>query len=53
MWQPLPAETVEMRPAAFHTLLVILKYGIADGKLLFAMTSCSHMPGIVGISPER
>jgi hypothetical protein len=48
----LPAERHEMSGAAFHDLLVILKYGIAGGKLLFTMTSCSHLPGIVGISPE-
>lgn len=41
-----------MSAAAFHALLVILKYGIADGNLLFTMTSCSHLPGILGISPE-
>jgi hypothetical protein len=41
-----------MSAAAFHDLLVILKYGIADGKLLFTMTFCSHLPRIAGISPE-
>jgi hypothetical protein len=37
MWQPLPAETVEMRPAAFRDLLVVVRYGTAGGKLLFIM----------------
>jgi hypothetical protein len=52
IWRRSPAERYEMSAAAFHYLLVIVKYGIAGGKLLFTMTSCSHLPGIVGISPE-
>jgi hypothetical protein len=52
IFRQLPAERHEMSAAAFHDLLVILKHGIADGKLLFTMTSSSHLPGTVGISPE-
>ena len=36
--------------AAFHDLLMMVKRTSADGKLLFKMTSCSHFPGIVGVS---
>jgi hypothetical protein len=52
IFRQLPAERHEMSAAAFHDLLVIMKCGIASGKLLFTMTSCSHLRGIVGISPE-
>jgi len=34
--------------AAFRDLLIMVKRTRADGKLLFTMTSCSHVPGIVG-----
>ena len=39
-----------MRAAAFRDLLMMVKLNSADGKLLFTMTSCSHFPGIEGIS---
>ena len=39
-----------MSAAAFRDLLITVKRTIADGKLLFTMTSCSHFPGIVGIN---
>ncbi len=52
IWRWLSAERFEMSAAAFHDLFVIVKYGIAGAKLLYTMTSCSHLHGIVGISPE-
>jgi len=37
MWQPLPAELVEISPAAFRDLLAVAKYSTVGGKLLFIM----------------
>lgn len=48
----LPTKRHEMSAASFRDLLVIVKYGIAGGMLLYTMISCSHLPGLVGISSE-
>ena len=39
MWQQLSAEMVEIRPAAFRDLLLVVEYSTAGGKLLFTMIS--------------
>ena len=48
MWQQLPAEKIEITPAAFRDLLVVVKCCAAGGKLLFTMISGSLFHGIVG-----
>ena len=52
MWQQLPAETIEMSPAAFRDLLVVVEYSNAGGKLLFTMIFALLFHGIVGSRPE-
>ena len=48
MWQQLPAEKVEITPAAFRDLLVVVEFNTAGGNLLFTMISGSLFHGIVG-----